>query len=102
MAKLGDKFYTDMRGIHAEGIVTETGFLVLKGSEVRDFEAAYLSPRIVKMRRTALADGTIIDWKLTRDVEFNSTSTAAIFCLGLLERTKTHIPAFFQAFGSSG
>ena len=82
MAKPGDKFYTDMRGIHAEGIVTETGFLVLKGSEVRDFEAAYLSPRIVKMRRAALSDGTIVDWKLTRDIEFKSTSTAAYFLFG--------------------
>jgi DNA repair photolyase len=82
MAKPGDIFYTNMRGIHAEGVVTENGFLVLKGSEVRDFEAAYLSPRIVKMRRTALADGTIVDWKLTRDVEFKSTSTAAYFLFG--------------------
>ena len=82
MAKPGDKFYTDMRGIHAEGMVTERGFLVFKGSEVRNFEASYLSPSIVKMRRTALADGTIVDWKLTRDVEFKTTSTAAYFLFG--------------------
>lgn len=82
MAKPGDKFYTDMRGIHAEGIVTEKGFMVLKGSEVRNYEAPYLSQRIVKMRKEALSNGTIVDWKLTRDIEFSSTSTAAYFLFG--------------------
>ena len=82
MAKPGDRFCTDMRGIHAEGVVTENGFMVLKGSEVRDYEASYLSPRIVKMRRDAIDDGTIVDWKLTRDVEFKSSSTAAYFLFG--------------------
>lgn len=82
MAQPGDKFFTDMRGIHAEGLVTESGFLVLKGSEVRNYEASYLSPQIVKMRRTALENGTIVDWKLTRDIEFKSTSTAAYFLFG--------------------
>lgn len=35
MAKPGEKFYLDARGIKASGIVTETGFTVFKGSEVR-------------------------------------------------------------------
>ena len=82
MAKIGDKFYLDMRNIHAEGVVTKNGFMVLKGSEVRDHEASYLSPRIVKMRRDAINEGIIVDWKLTRDIEFKSTSTAAYFLFG--------------------
>lgn len=82
MAKPGDKFFTDMRGIHAEGVVTESGFTVLKGSEVRNFEAAYLSKQIIKMRRDCIEDGTIVDWHLTRDVEFPSSSTAAYFLFG--------------------
>ena len=82
MSNPGGKFYLDGRGIHAEGVITETGFLVLKGSEVRDHEAAYLSPRIVKLRKEALSDGTIVDWKLTRDIEFKSTSTATYFLFG--------------------
>lgn len=82
MAKPGDKFYADMRGIHAEGIVTETGFVVLKGSEVRNHEASYVAQAVKDLRHLYLEDGTIVDWKLTRDVEFNSPSTAATFLIG--------------------
>lgn len=82
MAKIGDKFYVDARGIHAEGIVTETGFRVFAGSEVRSKEVPYLAKGIVEMRAQALADGTIVDWKLTRDVDFNSSSTAVYFLFG--------------------
>lgn len=82
MAKIGDKFYVDARGIHAEGIVTEKGFRVFAGSEVRNQEVEYLSDKIKKMRAEALADGTIVDWKLTKDVDFNSSSTAVYFLFG--------------------
>ncbi len=40
MAKVGDHFYLDLQGIHAEGVVTATGFKVLKGSEVRNYQAS--------------------------------------------------------------
>lgn len=82
MSKPGDKFYADMRGIHAEGIVTETGFVILKGSEVRNHEASYVAQAVKDLRHLYLEDGTIVDWKLTRDVEFNSPSTAATFLIG--------------------
>ena len=39
MAKVGEKFYIDSRGIKASGIVTDKGFNVLAGSEVRNKEA---------------------------------------------------------------
>ncbi len=54
MAKPGDNFYTDMRGIHAEGVVTENGFMVLKGSEVRDHEATYMAQALKDLRRDYL------------------------------------------------
>lgn len=82
MAQPGDKFYTDMRGIHAEGIVTEKGFLVLKGSEVRNWQASFLAKSIIDFRDKCFKDGTIQDWHLTRNVEFNSSSTAATFLFG--------------------
>lgn len=78
----GDRFYTNMRGIHAEGMATERGFLVLKGSEVRDHEASYLARSIKDMRKRYLSDGTIDNWKLTKDLEFDSPSTAATFLFG--------------------
>ena len=82
MAQIGDRFHTDMRGIHAEGMVTENGFIVFAGSEVRDVQANYIASGIIELRKRYLSDGTIQDWKLTRDVEFNSSSTAATFLFG--------------------
>lgn len=35
MARPGEKFYIDARGIKASDMVTETGFVAFKGSEVR-------------------------------------------------------------------
>ena len=82
MPQIGDKFYTDMRGIHAEGIVTENGFTILAGSGVRNHEAAYLAQAVKDLRRKHLEDGTIVDWKTTRDLEFNSSSNAACYLFG--------------------
>ena len=82
MAKPGDKFYTDMRGIHAEGIVTEEGFTVLCGSEIRNHQASYIAKSIAERRQQCIQDGTIKDWKLTRDLSFSSPSTAATFIFG--------------------
>lgn len=82
MANIGDRFYLDLRGIHAEGVVTENGFLVYKGSEVRNWQASFLTKSLVDLRKQCLNDGTIVDWKLTRDMEFNSSSTACTFLFG--------------------
>ncbi len=43
MAKPGEKFHIDARGIHADGMVSENGFVVFAGSEVRNHLAAYLA-----------------------------------------------------------
>ena len=83
MPKPGERFHFDARGIHAEGIVTENGFTALAGSEVRPTIAKYLKQPLVDLRHQCEADGTIsADWHLTRDVEFNSASTAAYFLFG--------------------
>lgn len=82
MAKIGEKFYIDARGIHAEGVVTENGFRVLTGSEVRPTIAPYLQKALVALRRQCESDGTIVDWKMARDMDFNSPSTAAYFLFG--------------------
>ena len=82
MSKPGDKFYLDLRGIHAEGVVTDTGFLVYKGSEVRNWQASFLAQSLIDLRQRCFEDGTIVDWHLTRDMEFNSASTACTFLFG--------------------
>lgn len=82
MSKIGDKFYTDMRGIRAEAVVIENGFRVLAGSQVKNHEASYLAKGIVEHRAQCIADGTIKDWVLTKNLDFNSPSTAATFLFG--------------------
>ena len=82
MAKPGEIYYLDLRGIHAEGMVTENGFIVFKGSEVRNHQASYLAKGIVNFRKRCFEDGTIVDWHLTRDIEFDSSSTACTFLFG--------------------
>ena len=59
MAKPGEKFYIDARGIKASGMVTETGFIAFAGSEVRNHTAAYLAKGLVDYRAQCVEDGTI-------------------------------------------
>ncbi len=74
MAKSGERFFLDARGIKASGVVTE--------NEVRPTIAKYLKKTLVDLRHQCEADGTIADWHLTRDMDFNSPSTAAYFLFG--------------------
>ena len=83
MAVPGEKFFIDARGIKASGIVTEDGFTVFAGSEVRPTIAKYLAPALVELRRQCEQDGTIsADWHMSRDMDFKSPSTAATFLFG--------------------
>ena len=83
MAKPGEKFHIDARGIHAEGMVTDAGFTVFAGSEVRNHLASYLAQALRELRTTCTEDGTITpDWHLSRNMEFSSASTAAGFLFG--------------------
>ena len=82
MANPGEIFYIDARGVKAKGVVTENGFVLLAGSEIRPKIAPYLNKTLVDLRHQCESDGTIVDWKMTRDMEFNSPSTAAYFLFG--------------------
>lgn len=69
------------RGIKAEGVSTDEGFIVLEGSigskEVRDS----LSPGYAKRRLELIQDGTLLEsgehMRFTKDVLFSSPSAAA-------------------------
>ncbi len=50
MANPGDKFYINARGVKAEGVVTDSGFRVLKGSNVISTHKPYLVKSIVEYR----------------------------------------------------
>lgn len=82
MANLGDTFHINARGIKAEGVVTEAGFRVLKGSQVNPTHKDYVAKGIKELRSQCYSDGTIENDHLTRDVDFNSPSTAVTFLLG--------------------
>lgn len=82
MPKIGTHFYMNARGCHAEAIIDKDGFLVLEGSEVRDYWSSYLRPPLVEYRRRCLTDGTIKNWKLTQNMLFDSSSAASYFLLG--------------------
>lgn len=83
MPKPGERFHIDARGIHADGMVTEKGFVVFAGSEVRNHIAAYLAQALKNLRAACSEDGSITpDWHLAKDMEFDSASTAATFMFG--------------------
>lgn len=82
MPKPGEQFYLDARGIKASGIVTGSGFTVFTGNEVRPTIAKYLKKPLVDLRHQCENDGTIVNWILTRDMDFTSPSTAAYFLFG--------------------
>lgn len=77
-----ERYYIKARGIQASGAKRGTCFVVFKDSEVRPGVANYLSKTLVDLRRQCEADGTIANWKLTKDMVFNSPSTAAGFLFG--------------------
>lgn len=91
MPKTGEKFHIDAREIHVDGVVTENGFTVFKGSEVRNHIAKYLAKGLVDMRETCMNDGSITeDWHLSRDIDFNSLSTAATLCSEPMHPVRRH------------
>lgn len=57
MAKPGEKFFIDARGVKASGIVTENGFIVVAGSAVRPTIAKYLNPTLIALRKQCEEDG---------------------------------------------
>lgn len=74
------------KGLLARGYPTEQGFLVLAGSEAVRDTAPSLSEAVLALRASLLKDGTLAPdgdhFKLTKDHEFSSSSTAACVFAG--------------------
>ena len=68
-------------GLVAKGIVTDDGFLLLKGSQLRDIKEkqASIKPAILKLRE--IHKDKIKNNVLIKDIQLNSTSQAAKFCI---------------------
>ena len=81
-SKTNEILYLNSRGIKASGYQDGALFVVLKGSQLRSSEAFYLSKAIKERRQECLNDGTILNWILTKDLVFSSSSTAASFLFG--------------------
>lgn len=72
-------------GITAKGIRRNGKFVVLAGSEVREkFTNSFQRPAYgyMEIRKNLIANGKIVNWKTTEDIEFNSPSTAASIMAG--------------------
>ena len=82
MAKAGELFHLNARGIQAKGMATKNGFTVLAGSEIRPTVAEHLSNTIIQLRHQYENDGTISNGIVTKDLEFSSSTAAAGFLFG--------------------
>ena len=82
-AERGDVYLIEAtRGASAKGVLTNEGFVVLKGSHVAESEVPS-TPQAVKAKRAALmTDGAISAFVLCRDILFSSPSIAAAVVLG--------------------
>ncbi len=70
------------RGAKAQGIQTNEGFVVLKGSRIADSEVAS-TPGPVKAKRAALlADGSVQNNVVMKEILFSSPSLAAAVVMG--------------------
>ena len=78
-----DVYHIDAaRGAAARGIPTSEGFVVLGGSKVATSEVPS-TPAPIKVKRSALiAESSIVDWVIVKDLLFSSPSLAAAVVLG--------------------
>jgi hypothetical protein len=70
------------RGANALGVPSSEGFVVLKGSKIAESVVPSSPPYVSRKRDGLMADGSVIDLTLTKDVLFNSPSLAAAVVLG--------------------
>lgn len=70
------------RGANAKGVPTSEGFVVLKGSKIATSEVPSTPAIVQQKRKLIVADGSVCDHTLTRDLLFNSPSLAASVVLG--------------------
>jgi Domain of unknown function (DUF4357) len=70
------------RGAAGRGVLTNEGFVVLKGSKIAHSEVPSTPPPVRAKRAVLLAEKAIENWTVTRDLLFNSPSIAAAVVLG--------------------
>ena len=66
----------------AKGVVTNEGFVLLKGAKIKKEISKSLSSGVRKMREKYIAGGKVISEITTEDILFSSSSAAADFVLG--------------------
>lgn len=82
-----EKYYLDSKGVKAELIETNEGFVVLKDSESIIEEAESLGKNLSNIRKKYIENKVLIEnngkYKFSENVIFNSLSTAAAIVLGV-------------------
>ncbi|MBX3425568.1 MAG: GIY-YIG nuclease family protein [Pirellulales bacterium] len=70
------------RGASAKGLPTSEGFVVLKGSTIATSDVPSTPFAIKRKRESIVADGSVVENTLTKDILFSSPSLAAAVVLG--------------------
>lgn len=70
------------RGAKGRGVPTGEGFVVFKGSQLASSTVPSTPPVVTRKRDSLLADGSVEQFVLAKDVLFNSPSLAAAVLLG--------------------
>jgi hypothetical protein len=76
-------YIKNRNGVDAQGFMSSEGFVVCKGSTIRDgFSEKSIGSNIVKLRNLYESDGTIENRLFTKDILFTSPSAASDLILG--------------------
>lgn len=75
-------FYIEQSGIKASGFLGDYGFVVLKGSQMRNYEAPSLDDTRKKLRNYLKENGLVVNGYFVSDYKFRSASEAASCVLG--------------------
>ncbi|EPR08130.1 GIY-YIG nuclease family protein [Ruminiclostridium papyrosolvens] len=76
-------YIKNRNGVSAKGFQSPEGFVVCKGSVIREqLSTNSLNKNIIKLREQYLSDGTIVDNTFIREILFTSPSAASDFILG--------------------
>ena len=77
-----DKLFLKTRKGVATGLVTNEGFVLLKGSTIAETISNSVSKSVENLRNKFMLDQKIVDFKTTEDIIFQSSSAAAVFVTG--------------------
>ena len=70
------------KSINAKGYMTDDGFIVLKGSQMRKETRKSCRDLILKRREELIASGKVVDYVFAEDITCSSSSAAAGVILG--------------------